>query len=114
MGEAEIFGLARLSVGGFLASVGFAIVFVGSLAHLRLPDVYTRAHGAALSDGLGAALIALGLAIAAPDSGVATRLLVLAGLLFAMNRAFSHVSVAAAHWGGLTPVTDVKKRSKRG
>lgn len=113
MSDGEILGRVRLILGLSIAAFGLAIVVVGSLAHLRLPDIYTRAHGVALSDGVGAALMAFGFAVAAPDVGIASRLLILAGLLAGLNRAFSHVSVAAAHWGGLTPSTEVKRRNVR-
>jgi multicomponent Na+:H+ antiporter subunit G len=41
---------------------GLAFMLIGTLGVLRLPDVYTRLHGAGMTDTMGAGLLLLGMA----------------------------------------------------
>jgi multicomponent Na+:H+ antiporter subunit G len=42
---------------------GLFFMLVGTLGVLRLPDVYTRLHGAGMTDTMGAGLLLLGMAL---------------------------------------------------
>ena len=46
-----------------LLLAGSAFVLIGGIGVLRLPDFYTRIHGAGITDTLGAGLVLLGLPV---------------------------------------------------
>ncbi|HVK79940.1 MAG TPA: monovalent cation/H(+) antiporter subunit G [Verrucomicrobiae bacterium] len=97
--------MLRLGLGGVLVAIGLVFVLGGAIGVLRFPDIYTRLHGAAVANPLGAVVITIGLAIAAPSVDIAVRLILLALLLAALGPVWSHVFASAAHAGGLAPVT---------
>ncbi len=61
---------------------GSFFILVSSLAVMRLPDYFSRIHGAGITDTLGAGLILLGLGLQAGLSLVSVKLLLT--LLFMM------------------------------
>jgi multicomponent Na+:H+ antiporter subunit G len=62
---------------------GGLAVLTGGIGVLRLPDVYTRMHGASVTDTMGAGLFVLGMILQAPDWLVAVKLaLILVFLAF--------------------------------
>ncbi len=93
---ADVFSWVCLLSGSFF-------VVVSGLAVLRLPDYYSRIHGAAMSDTLGAALILLGLIGQAGLSLVAVKL----GLVFLFmaltGPTAAHALAKTAYTLGLTP-----------
>jgi len=100
----DVLTLIRMGTGGLIAVVGLALILGGTLGLLRFPDFYTRLHGVAASDAPGAAIFLIGLAVMAPDGGMALRLLLLAALIVALAPVLSHVLASAAHAGGLAPI----------
>ncbi len=50
-------------IAGALVLAGTFFVVVGCVGVVRLPDFYTRLHGAALTDTLGAGLVMFGLMV---------------------------------------------------
>ncbi len=44
---------------------GSAIIIIGSIGLVRLPDFYSRAHAAGMTDTLGAGLVVLGMMVEA-------------------------------------------------
>ncbi len=63
--------------------VGGLAVLTGGIGVLRLPDVYTRMHGASITDTMGAGLFVFGMILQAPDWLVAVKLaLILVFLAF--------------------------------
>ncbi len=54
--------------------VGGLAVLTGGIGVLRLPDIYTRMHGASITDTMGAGLLVLGMILQAPDWLVAVKL----------------------------------------
>lgn len=82
---------------------GLILMAVGHLGGLRFGDVYTRSHGINVADGPGATVFILGLAAMAPEIGLALRLLLLAALVWAMAPLMTHLTAAAAHYGGVAP-----------
>lgn len=96
--------LVRVGIGALVAVAGLVFVLGGALGLLRFPDLYTRLHGASVSDAPGAALFVAGLAIMAPDLGIALRLGLLAVLIVALAPVLAHLLGAAAHSGGLAPI----------
>lgn len=91
--------------GGLLAATGLVLVIGGAVGLLRFPDVYSRVHAFNVSDGLGAALIAFGMALCSADAGVAIRLGLLGVLFLVLAPTLSHLVASAAHAAGLAPVS---------
>ncbi|MES1156203.1 MAG: monovalent cation/H(+) antiporter subunit G [Alphaproteobacteria bacterium] len=100
----SVLDLVRYSVGGFIAAIGFVVMAAGAVGMWRLPDFYTRLHAVGLSVGPGATLVIAGLAVAAPDWGAATKLILLAALIASIAPMLLHSAGNAAYGAGLTPV----------
>jgi multicomponent Na+:H+ antiporter subunit G len=96
--------LLRTGLGGVIALVGVVFIVGGMLGMLRFPDFYTRLHAARVSDGVGAVLVCLGLALLAQDGAVALRLVVLAALIGAAGPLIAQLIANAGHVGGLAPL----------
>jgi len=76
---------------------------IGGLGLLRLPDFYTRMHGAGITDTCGAGLVLLGLMFQA-GLGLVTVKLVMIGLLLALTSPTATHALARAAWThGLKP-----------
>jgi len=88
-----------LSVGGIF----FAIVAAVSL--VRLPDLYTRAHGASKSETLGAMLTLAAVALTF-DAGLSTvKVALLLVFMFLTNPTAAHAIARAAAEQGIEPWT---------
>jgi multicomponent Na+:H+ antiporter subunit G len=85
-----------------LLAGGFFSV-VGTLGLLRLPDFFTRMHGASVTDTLGAGLILLGLVLQAGFTLIAVKLLLLGIFIFFASPAATHALVNAALARGVKP-----------
>ncbi len=101
----DVAELARLGLSGLVIAIGLLLIAGGALGLLRFPDLYTRLHAANVADVVGPVVVVLGLAIAAPDWGIAVRLLLLAGLLVAVGPTLTHLVAQMAHAAGLAPVS---------
>lgn len=99
--------LVQAIIGGAVLTLALVMMLGGAIGALRFPDLYTRLHAAAVGDGVAAPLFAFGLAIMAPDLATGIRLLLLAALLAALGPLLAHLTGAAAHSGGLTPIAGV-------
>jgi len=97
-------------MGGVLAAVcllvGTFACIVGGLGLLRLPDFYTRTHGASITDTLGANLVVIGLMVAelslADGSPLSVaKMCVLLIFLFLAGPTASHALVKAAYARGV-------------
>lgn len=86
-----------------LVAGGFFCV-TGALGLVRMPDFYTRMHGASVTDTLGAGLILLGLALQAGLTLVAVKLLMIGLLIFFTSPTATHALAKAAHARGLKPL----------
>ena len=86
-----------------LVAGGFFCV-VGTIGLVRMPDFYTRMHGASVTDTLGAGLVLAGLVLQAGLTLVAAKLLVIALLLFFTSPAASHALARAAFVRGVEPL----------
>lgn len=86
---------------GVLVVIGTLVALSGGVGLLRLPDFFTRAHAASLTDTAGVALIALGLLLRAPDWGVAVRLLLILLFLVLTGPTATHALAQAARRDGV-------------
>lgn len=85
--------------------VGSFIIVVGGIGLVRLPDFYSRAHAAGMTDTLGAALVVLGLMVEAGWSLNLARLFFILLFLFFTSPTASHALGHAALFRGLKPWT---------
>jgi multicomponent Na+:H+ antiporter subunit G len=86
---------------GILLAGGGAFCVIGGVGLLRLPDFFTRCHGAGITDTMGAGLILLGLMTQAGDPLVVCKLLLIFIFIFLTSPVASHALVKAAYAGGL-------------
>jgi multicomponent Na+:H+ antiporter subunit G len=86
---------------GVLVVVGTLIALSGGVGLLRLPDFFTRAHAAGLTDTAGIGMISLGLLLRAPDWGVAVRLLLILLFLVLTSPTATHALAQAARRDGV-------------
>lgn len=77
---------------------------IGAIGLLRMPDFYTRAHAASVTDTLGAGLILLGLILQAGLTLVAVKLVMIGLLLFFTGPVAIHALAKAAMKRGLLPL----------
>jgi len=86
-----------------MLAAGALLVVTGGLGLLRLPDFYTRLHGASVTDTLGAGLILVALAIEAGWSLVAVKLVLIWAFMLFTGPTATHALAKAALHGGLAP-----------
>ena len=83
-----------------LLVTGSVFAMIGGLGLIRLPDVYTRMHGAGITDTLGAGLILAGLMVQGGFSQVTVKLiLILIFLLYTSPTSTYALANAAFHRG---------------
>jgi multicomponent Na+:H+ antiporter subunit G len=93
----------------FLACL-FAVA--GTLALFRLPDVYTRLHGASLGSTAAGFSVFLGALIASPDWNSAGRVLLLIIFFFISCPTTTHIIARYAWYSGLDPWAPPRKAHK--
>ena len=82
-----------------LLLVGTLFTLIGGTGLLRLPDFFTRLHGASVTDTLGAGAILLGLALAAGWSLLMGKILALLLILALLSPSTAHALARAAIHG---------------
>jgi multicomponent Na+:H+ antiporter subunit G len=98
------FELIRHWLGGGLVLTGSVFMIVGAVGLIRLPDVFTRMHGASVSDTLGGGLILIGLIVLAGASLIAVKLVFLILFFGMMSPVSTHAIARAALHAGVKPV----------
>ena len=89
-----------------LLLVGTLFTLIGGTGLLRLPDVFTRLHGASVTDTLGAGAILLGLALAAGWSLLMGKILLLLLIMALLSPTTAHTLARAAIHGIRKPWMD--------
>ena len=84
---------------------GSAFCVTGAIGLLRLPDFYTRLHGAGVVDTLGAGMILVGLMLQAGLSLVTVKLLFILFFILVTSPTATHAIAHAAHDRELEPLT---------
>jgi multicomponent Na+:H+ antiporter subunit G len=90
-----------------LMAAGVLFAAIGAIGIIRLPDVFTRMHGAGMVDTGGAGLILLGLMIQAGQAGqtlVTVKLILIAAFILFTSPAATHAVARAALNGGVRPL----------
>jgi len=80
---------------------GALLCVIGGIGLLRLPDFYSRTHGASVADPLGAFLILLGLILQAGATLVTVKLLTIAVFMLLAGPATAHALAKAAFGRGV-------------
>ncbi|MDO8861166.1 monovalent cation/H(+) antiporter subunit G [Haliea sp. E1-2-M8] len=90
-------------IAGLLVVSGSLFVLAGGIGALRMPDFYTRIHGASLTDSLGPVLILGGLMVHAGPSLVTVKLAAVLLFLMVTSPTASYALANAALLAGLRP-----------
>ncbi len=88
---------------GALLLTGGAFAVIGGIGILRLPDFFTRIHGAGITDTLGAGLILSGLMLQAGLNLIGMKLVLILLLLWITSPTATHALAKAAIASGLEP-----------
>lgn len=83
--------------------IGAGFMLVSALGMLRLPDFFTRLHGASLADTGGCAFLILGMMLQGGFTLVTVKLAMIGVFLFFTTPTASHAVAHAAIVGGLSP-----------
>ena len=87
-----------------LMTTGGALVVIGTIGLIRLPDVYCRMHATGITDTLAAMLFFLGLMIQAGFTLVTVKLLLILIFLVLTTPASTYAVANAAYDRGLVPI----------
>ena len=92
---------------------GSALVVIGAIGLVRMPDLFTRMHAAGITDSCGSTLLLLGLALQAGPGLAALKLLILVALLFFCSPVSTHALARAALHAGIRPFLVADRRDSR-
>jgi multicomponent Na+:H+ antiporter subunit G len=87
-----------------LLLAGSLFAIIGGIGVLRLPDVYTRLHGAGITDTMGAGLILVGLMVYEGLTLITVKLVLIFIFLVVTSPVSSHALANAAYRSGLRPL----------
>lgn len=102
--------LADIASWALLVSGGLFVI-VGGIGVLRLPDIYTRIHGASITDTLGAGLVLAGLMIQGGFTLVTAKLVLIFLFLFFTSPTSSHALAQTALSAGVDPLLGNRPKS---
>lgn len=86
-----------------LLLAGSFFVFTGAVGLLRLPNFFTRMHGAGVTDTLGAALMLAGMLLQSGSWIVSVKLILIFLFMMITGPTATHALAKAALHGGLQP-----------
>ncbi len=93
-----------LDIASWACIIGGGIFcLIGGIGLIRLPDMYTRMHGASLIDTMGVGLILIGLMFQAGFTLITAKLLLILAFIFFTSPTSTHALARAALSGGLVP-----------
>jgi len=82
---------------------GAVFCVIGGIGLLRLPEFYSRVHGAGITDTLGATLVLLGLMLEPAHWTVTVKLVAILFFLLVTSPTAVHALIHAAYSDGLDP-----------
>lgn len=88
---------------------GSFFCLTGAVGLLRMPDFFTRVHGAGVIDGLGCGMILLGLIFQAPTLLIAIKLILMFLFLIVTGPTAVHALAQAALHGGVKLLPDTSR-----
>jgi len=89
------------ALGWICLVLGSVFCMIGGIGMLRMPDLFTRAHAAGLTDTLGAALILIGLMTQIELGQVTVKLVMVLVFLWITSPTATHALLKAAFSGGI-------------
>ena len=89
--------------------VGAVFSVIGAVGILRLPDVFSRMHGAGIIDTLGAGLILVGLMFQAGFSLITVKLILIVVFVLYTSPTATHALARAALNDGVNPLIERKE-----
>ena len=93
--------------------VGGIFVLIGGIGVVRFPDLFTRMHGASLTDTLGAGLILIGLVLQAGLSLSIAKLVLILLLILFTSPVSTHALAKSALHGGVRPWTRTDRNHEK-
>lgn len=93
-------------ISGVLVVLGSIFAVIGGIGIIRLPDFFSRIHGAGITDTLGAGLILVGLMVQAGPTLTTVKLVMILGFLWFTSPTATHALAKSALLSGLTPRLD--------
>jgi multicomponent Na+:H+ antiporter subunit G len=97
---------------GALIAAGCFFILVGAAGLVRLPDVYTRAHGTSIIDTVGAGFLIFGLMLQAGWSLVTLKLLFVLAISFFTLPVVTHALAQAALHENVAPKLAEDRRKR--
>ena len=94
-----------------LILLGSFFVVVGAIGLVRMPEIYTRMHGASVTDTLGVGFLILGMCLQGGFSLVTLKLLFLVGLFFFTGPVVTHALAQACLHEGIKPLLAEDRRN---
>ena len=85
---------------------GSAFLLIGAIGVIRLPDIFSRMHGAGIIDTMGTALLLFGMILQAGFTIVTIKLLMIILFVTFTNPTATHALARAALDAGLKPLVD--------
>ena len=95
----------------FLLLGGFFTI-VGMIGLVRMPEIFTRMHGASVTDTLGVGFLILGMMLQAGFSLVALKLLFILALFVFTGPVVTHALAQAALHEGIKPLLAEDRRGR--
>lgn len=93
--------------------LGSFFTIVGAIGLVRLPELFTRMHGASVTDTLGAGFLILGMLLQAGFSLVSLKLLFILALFFFTGPVVTHALAQAALHDGVKPLLSEDRRGRK-
>ncbi|MEQ9519772.1 MAG: monovalent cation/H(+) antiporter subunit G [Parvibaculum sp.] len=94
-----------LDIASWIAfTLGGFFLIVGAIGMIRLPDFWSRLHGAGIIDTAGAELILLGMAFQSGLTLVTVKLALIGLFLFFTSPTATHAVANAAYVAGIRPL----------
>jgi len=90
--------------------LGSILMIIGGIGVLRLPDFFSRMHGAGLTDTIGSGLILVGLVFEAGFSAATLRLVFILLFLWYTSPVGGHALAKAALASGVRPYEGGEER----
>ena len=97
-----------------LLFVGSAFLVIGGIGVVRLPDVFTRMHGAGIIDTMGVGGVMSGLMIQTGFTIVTIKLALIIGFILYTSPTATHALARAALHGGVRPRGDETPEDESG
>lgn len=88
--------------------LGGIFTLTGAIGLLRLPDFYSRLHGASVTESLAAPLLIIGIMLDTGFTLDSAKLVLIIVIMVVSNPTITHALCRAAAHGGVTPKVETK------